>query len=276
MTGNTRFGNMRELNILLLALLALLLALASLPAVAEEGTGEPASFGALFETSGSSLLKLFVLAILIENALAVLFNWRLFRAYFNLRGVKTLVMIVISLIAVFSFNLNIVAELLLQYDVDLSPEDSKLASQVLTALILAGGSSGVNDLMVKFGWRDANRAKEKTVTAAPKNQAWIAIRVSRTNAAGPIGVRLSQSSPQPAVLPDALAGTISNRSMAAKDLLLHNKDRFPSSGGYVVTPGKEYSLSLDAVDAAGQSIPCSIDGKYVFADGAIVDLEVDL
>jgi len=55
---------------------------------------------------------------------------------------------------------------------------------ILTALILSGGSSGVNSLMVALGYRERGRG-EDVVPKAPENQAWIAARAVGVKAVGP-------------------------------------------------------------------------------------------
>ena len=68
-----------------------------------------------FATSFRALIILFVLAILIESALAVIFNWRLFLQVFNGRGVKTLVMIVVSALVVWTFKVDVVFAMMKEY-----------------------------------------------------------------------------------------------------------------------------------------------------------------
>ena len=46
------------------------------------------------------------MAVLLENAFSIIFNWRVFLTYFSLRGMKTLVMIIVSFIVVAVFNID--------------------------------------------------------------------------------------------------------------------------------------------------------------------------
>src|SRR6516225_10013948 len=55
----------------------------------------------VYSTSLSVLTMLFVVALLLESAFSTIFNWRVFLTYFSTRGVKTIIMIVISLIIVY-------------------------------------------------------------------------------------------------------------------------------------------------------------------------------
>jgi len=259
-----------------ITLLAALVITTAGMAQAQETPTNPLALGdaGIYQHSLTALTILFVVAVLLENALAVLFNWRVFLTFFNLRGVKTLVMIAVSWAAVSVFDINVVAALLAAYNK--RPPETEVLSSLLTALILAGGSSGVHNLMVALGFRDPSRERHHT-PQPPKTQAWLAIRVTRKNAVGPITVSVTKStSTPPSATPPELAGTLTTTRASLRDLFLRNRDRFPQSGGYVVEPGKAYELALDARDAAGNPMPSPINGTYAFAPGAIVDFEVTL
>jgi hypothetical protein len=60
-------------------------------AVDAEGPGIALGNNEVFQKSFAALTMLFVLAVLLENAFALLFNWRVFQAYFSARGVRTLI-----------------------------------------------------------------------------------------------------------------------------------------------------------------------------------------
>jgi hypothetical protein len=226
----------------------------------------------LYQESFSALTILFVTAILLENALAVIFNWRVFLTFFNLRGLRTLIMIGVSWAVVKVFHFDTFTELLATYGN--GPATSNTLSTGLTALILAGGSSGIHNLMVSLGLRDKAR-EDAHPPKAPKTQAWIAIRVRRQHAVGTINVAISKTSAQGDAKP-ALAGTLTTTKPSLKDLFLRNKDRFPNSGGYVVEPHQTYEIELDARDADNNPIPSPINGTYTFAPGAVIDFETTL
>jgi len=243
---------------------------------AQETPANPLALGDanIYQQSLTALTILFVVAVLLESALAVIFNWRVFLTFFNLRGIRTLVMIAVSWATVSVFDINVVAALLAAYSK--KPPETEVLSSLLTALILAGGSSGIHNLMVALGFRDASRERQHT-PQPPKTQAWLAVRVTRKNAAGPINLSVSKStSTPPSATPPELAGTLTTTRASLKDLFLRNRDRFPQSGGYVVAPGVAYDLALDARDADGNPVPSAINGTYAFAPGAIVDFEVTL
>jgi hypothetical protein len=51
----------------------------------------------IYGKSGAALTMLFVIAVLLESAFAVIFEWRVFLAYFSVRGIKPIIMIAASL-----------------------------------------------------------------------------------------------------------------------------------------------------------------------------------
>lgn len=229
----------------------------------------------IYEKSLRALTILFVTAVLIENALAVLFNWRVFLTYFSLRGVKTIVSVLVSLVVVLTFKIDVIAALLDAYSS--SKVNSSLPSQVLTALILAGGSSGVNSLMSSLGYRNSSR-EEAVNPKAPATQAWIAIRVNRANSVGPVQVHVTKVElPEGTPKPGAIAGTIGFKRPSLLELLLRNANRFPGNGGYVVEPDTVYRIEVVGHDADGNKLEDPLARQtYCFAPRAIVDFEVTL
>jgi len=230
-----------------------------------------------YNTSFRGLVILFVLAILIESALAVIFNWRLFLQLFYGRGVKTLVMIVVSALVVWAFNVDVIDTMMAAYGI--KPEDGGQGAVAfwLTALILAGGSAGVYRILVALGYRQP-RTPEEAVEKPPKGKAWIAVRTERKAAVGPIEVRIRELGDATDKSPLPLAGTIGNggfwRRVAAVFIL--DRTRFPPAGGYDVRPGKEYRIEVTGRNAAGEGISASMNDTYTFADGAIIDFVTTL
>ena len=236
------------------------------------GALSPSIYGA----SLKALVILFVLAVLIESALAVIFNWRLFLQVFNGRGVKTVIAVAVSALVVWTFNIDVVWDLLKVYGGGTQNADAFI-SKLITAFILAGGSGGVYNILVALGYRNA-KAAEAVQSKPPKNMAWVSVRVTRDKAVGPIVVKLAQSNAVTAASPLPIAGVIRPGSFwrSAWWVFFRDPSRFPPSGGQPVVPGFEYRLQVDAVDENKGKIACPIDGTYAFADGAIVDLEVTL
>jgi len=245
---------------------------------------------AVYSTSISALTVLFVMAVVLESAFAVIFNWRIFLAYFSTKGVKTIVMVVVSLILVYAFNLDVVASLIAAYKLpaaSAAPLDTSLfateaakvsgtVSKVTTALVLAGGSAGVHNLMYALGFR-SNREAEIEPTP-PQDEAWVAVKVKRVNAVGQVQVVVSKvdTVPQGVDAPPAIAGSIGFSRPRLSDLLLRNIDRFPQNGGYVVKPNEPYRILVEGADKNGTTITRLGDRYYVFAPRAIVDFQVEI
>ncbi|ANL87883.1 hypothetical protein [Rhizobium phaseoli] len=244
---------------------------------------------AVYSTSLSALTVLFVTAVILESAFSVIFNWRIFLSYFSSSGVKTIVMVVVSLVVVYVFNLDIVASLVAAYKLPAgtgTPVDTSAfaadveqisgpTSSLITALVLAGGSAGVNNLLSALGFR-SNR-ESKTEPAPPSDEAWVAVKVSRVNAKGLVHVSVWQSDlPTGDVRPPAIAGSVSFSRPSIGELLLRRVDRFPQNGGYVVKPNEVYRILVEGTDAKGARLTRLGDRYFVFAPRAIVDFQVEI
>jgi len=231
-----------------------------------DGNGDDSIVG----DSGAALLKLFVLAVLLESALALLFNWRPFVALFNGRGVKPMFSFGAALFIVFTLEPATVATLLAEYrGGPLRPSDRDIAF-ILEAMILAGGSSGVNRLLVGLGFR--SRVPTEQVVQAPKNEAWLSVGLRRTNAVGPVEVELQEGANL------RLLGIIGQVPRPGRILswFINDYGRIPPSGGYSVTPGTSYLIRLKGKDSSGAPIRSPDWGPHALADRAVVDIELEL
>jgi hypothetical protein len=106
-----------------------------------------------------ALFLLFVLAVLLESALAILFNRRPFVETFNARAVKPMVSTGFALIFVYMFSLELVSTLARLIRPDVQPPDH--TGRILTAMVIAGGSAAVNNLMVGLGFRQPARRRRQ-------------------------------------------------------------------------------------------------------------------
>ena len=149
-------------------------------------------------------------------------------------------------------------------------------SKFVTALILAGGSAGIHNIMTALGFRNSNRQQE-VIQHPPKTEAWISIRVKRVNAVGEVEVKIANLGAVGAAgappAPEPTAGTVVSRRPPLRDLFLRNINRFPQNGGYSLVPSTIYKISVMAKDDQGNSIT-RLGQTYVFAPGAIVDFDV--
>lgn len=227
----------------------------------------------IYNKSLAALTMLFVIAVLLENAFALLFNWRVFLTYFSVAGVKTLVMFAVSLMVVHWYGVDILASLIAAYRKLPAPESTPV-SKVVTAMILAGGSSVVNRIMVALGFRTAT-ADKLPDPKPPADKAWIAVHVQPSKSVGPVSVLIQNLGPANANSPSPLAGTIRFRRPSLKELLWRNVNRFPPNGGYTVAPGVVYKITVVGKDSANAEVRAEI-GEFVFAPNAIADFDVTL
>ena len=221
------------------------------------------AFGEAFK----ALFLLFVLATVLESALAILFNWRPFVETFNARAVRPVVSLAIALVLVFKFNLDIVSGLAKIISPTTLPLDA--AGPILTAMVVAGGSAAVNNLMVTLGFRQV-RTPETVTPKPPLNKGWISVSVIKTPAIkGPVDVGIG--------VPDA-AGAVPAVARLEKSTrpgwryFFHDPGRFPGSGGYAVNSGTAVKVVCTAATIAGGPAKTETWGPNVIADGAIIDL----
>jgi len=231
----------------------------------------------LYSASMAALTMLFVIAVLLENAYAVIFSWRVFLTYFSLPGVKTIIMVVSSLIIVWTFKIDVVSNLIAVYKTTPGNPAQPVSNGFtvfITALILAGGSAGINQIMTSLGFR-SDRQQDIT-PKPPANKAWISVRVTRKDAVSEIFVKVKDLGPADAAAPSPIAGVVSFRRPPLAGLLFPDVHRFPENGGYTVSPDRVYAISAESKNGQGADIKALDTEHYVFAAGAIVDFFVTL
>lgn len=248
--------------------IALLLAAVLLPAAAaaaEDGGGLPSS-GPLYEASFRILFKLFIVAAVLEQALALLFNWKLFREYLDERATKPLVAFIVAAFLVWWFDLNLLSDLLRLFAANGSvvPADG-VVSGALTALILGGGSSAVNNLLTTLGLRPV---REPPAAARPvATAAWVAVKVSRVAAVGTVTVMAADEQG----VQHALGTVDGAQRFRIASFFLRDAGRFPPSGGHVLAPGK-WSILLQGRDRANAQLTSAAWGPYQVDAGSVVNL----
>lgn len=217
-----------------------------------------------------ALFALFVVAVLLEWALALLFNWRVFLTYFDSRGAKTVVSFGVALTLVNAFGLDIMGHMV---RVLWNPTvASDWLTNTLSAMVLAGGSSAVNSLMVTLGFRSV-RTAETVQVRPPPTKAWLAVRFVRDQAVdGPVEFQLQSGQ----------GGYVSLYVFHRKDRrppflrwLLRDPLRFPGSGGYSLAPGEQYKVRLVGHGIDGREVAQEM-GPFTLAPGAIYDIEATL
>jgi hypothetical protein len=227
----------------------------------------------MYNESFRILFALFVLAVLIESGLAVVFNWRPFVDTFDSRGVKTLVSVGFCYFIVETFDFDAMTKLINVYaGVN---QAVNLPGKIVTALILAGGSSGVNNIMISLGFRSAK--PQETQAKPPPTEAWISVSLVRRQSRGPVTIRVGTDANALAV-----AGTITGSARPGGRVVsyfLRDRGRFPSTGGHPVAAGQTYIIDVVGIDANGAAIATTAKsrwGPYPLAPGAIVDLDLTL
>jgi hypothetical protein len=266
---------MNPRNLMLMVCFVMVLTFAHGVAVAQGTTPPPNLLNPKqLEASFAALTQLFVLAVLLENAFALLFNWRVFLAYFSLRGVRSIIMVVVAYLVVTQFHLDIVASLIAVYrstpEATVSPS-SEFLSTLITSLIVAGGSAGVNNVLSALGYR-TDRSQAEQSPQPPNDQAWISLRVQRKAAVGPIWVQVVEVNEPPIA---TISGTVGTDAPRLRELLLRNRDRFPANGGYVVKPGVTYKITVESRTSSSFVVTASV-GSYAFTPRAVVDFEVTI
>jgi hypothetical protein len=241
-----------------------------------------------YDAAAKAIFLLFVLAVVLESALALLFNWRPFVETFNSRAVRPLVAFIVATIFVFKYDLDLITGLV-NASTGLTYGVSK-AGLILTAMVIAGGSAGVNNLLVSLGFRQV-RTPETVVARPEKNQAWISVRLKRVKAVGEVTVCVDPPGAVVAALtddvPDAPApsstasipkvvGTIRGTTRPRLNYFFSDPGRFPGYGGWEVKPNEQIVIKVYGKDKNGEKIGPASWGPYTLADRAIVDIELTL
>ncbi len=223
-----------------------------------------------------SLFVLFVLSLILESGLAVLFQWRPFVVYFDGRGVRTVVSVAFALLFVSTFEMDIVTDLVNVYGQRRIPSPHNLEGYIITALVVAGGSGAVNNLLVGLGFRSVLTSAQLT-PRPPKTEGWISVTLIRKQAQGPVDVLIGAPPIHPATQPP-IAGTITGCSRLSKFVRLFIRDtsRFPMSGGFAVPAGSLCQVQLKGIATSGQPVVSQVWGPETIASSAIIDLELTL
>ncbi|MDF0677302.1 MAG: hypothetical protein P0120_23645 [Nitrospira sp.] len=155
------------LLILFLAMLAPIF-IFGLPVSYAQGPNPPPSTQADYSKLGSALLGYLVISAVLEMALTVVFNWRLFSRYLEGKGWKTPFAILFSAFVVWNYDLNMMKDVL--DALGMCGKDgcsqSPIIGRVVTAFALAGGSDAFFRLFTRLGIRNPLERKEKAAEEA--------------------------------------------------------------------------------------------------------------
>jgi hypothetical protein len=227
----------------------------------------------LYGAAAKTLVLLFALAVLLESALAVVFRWRPFVEILNPRAVRPLVSFLLAWWFVYYFDLDLVTALVNSSN----PQAAKpinMGGQILTALVLAGGSAGVNSILVSLGFRQVSTPQ--TQPKPPPTKAWIAVRaVRKPDTKGNIEVLIGpmltlQDGTQEPPYIETIRGS-SGRGLLS--FFARDRGRSPSYGGHEVDPSQEIYVWLRSLDAPMRKAAW---GPHKPAPGAIIDLDLEV
>ena len=232
----------------------------------------------------TTVLILLLVAILLESALAILFNWRPFVEIFNARAVRPLIAFGVSLVFVISYQFDAVSALMSA--VTQTNSVGLPLGKILTAAILAGGSAGINTLLVALGFREV----KTPTTAGPRpnpNEAWVALKIlPESDLTDDVRVHIGPFIPDApndvtkiplvAVLP---ASHMKERT-AIWRFFFSETNRFPSYGGHSVPLGERCQIAIVANSSQSEKGTSRaifpIPEGFLPAPGAIIDFSIQI
>lgn len=228
----------------------------------------------------------FVIAVLLESAFALLFNWRLFLEFFVGKAWRTPIMFVAAVIIVRAFELDLVAQLFSAYNPEANATIGRGTwfTSAITGMVLAGGSVGVNRLLVALGFRSQLRPEALAPELEP-TEAYVAIRVQGQGAKSLCQVNMDIVDPIPADTPRTLGFVGGSATVGTRlaELLFPVRSRIPPSGGMRVSTTKAYRVSVTDLedgkhsDTLGTPISRPSDSQlFAFSPKAIVDFTIRL
>ena len=109
------------------------------------------------EDVGKVLFVFLVLSVVFEVALTPIFNWRFFMAHLEGKGYKTPITVALAFIVFWGYGLDIIRDLLVALK---RPAEVSIGGQILTALLIAGGSSGVFQIFTRLKIRMAPEERQ--------------------------------------------------------------------------------------------------------------------
>ncbi len=232
------------------------LGIISANAVALEHGKTPAQDNGTYQMIINMLVMIFILAVLIEVALSVLFRWRVFLRHAEGKGWKVPIAFLVSLAIVIAHEIDL-PDVVVAAFAD-TPAGGKVATPaggkevgiLISAFIIAGGSSSVNAVFEKLGWRNPLAQQKKSEKERQKTQGRLWVQVTR-----PVG---SSSVSQPL--------TVSIDGVAV-GMLPPGQDSFGGQDGHTVAQGS-HTIDVSWTDQAGNAQKAS-KSVVVAAEAAI-------
>lgn len=214
-------------------------------ALAEEHGAPPAPDTGVYQPIIKLLSMIFILAVLIEVALSVLFRWRVFLRYTEGRGWKVPIAFVVSFAIVVTHGIDLPGDVVAAFSAaaadggkvvapsDAAAADGKEVGYLISALIIAGGSSSVNSIFEALGWRNPVAQQKKSEKERQKTQGRLWVQVTRPAGGSSVGQPLSVSVDGVAV-----------------GMIPPGQDTFGDKYGHTVRPGS-HTIDVTWTDQAG-------------------------
>ncbi len=137
----------------------------------------PAPDTGVYQPIIKTLTKIFILAVLIEVALSVAFRWRVFLRHSEGRGWKVPIAFGVSLVIVVTHGIDLPGEVVAAFGT--KPEAGKEVGYLISALIIAGGSSSVNSVFEALGWRNPLAQSKKAEKPRKESRGRLWVRETR-------------------------------------------------------------------------------------------------
>lgn len=225
------------------------------------------------------LVAALVLALLLESAFELLFNWRLFQVYLIGRAWRTPIMLVGSWLVVEAFRFDLMAALMAAYYPSPGAKPSHSAyTSLLTAMVLAGGSGGVHRILVALGFRSPlHKVEAEREDLRQKGDAWVSVKVRSAQQAQVRAVEVT--APGDTLDVPTTYGLTKVRKPSLLELLFGDLDRVPHSGGFRLSSDRCYRFTVaagnDIYDLDGRKLATPASARaYRFAPGAIFDFNL--
>ncbi len=115
------------------------------------------------------LIVFVVLSVVFEVALTPVFSWRIFLKHCYKKGYRTPIAVGLAFLVFWAYDLNIITQLLEVLNQPIPPKSDSFVTtwgttwggKALTALLIAGGSSGIFQIFTRLGLRNPFAIGEK-------------------------------------------------------------------------------------------------------------------
>ncbi|MGK5032685.1 hypothetical protein [Janthinobacterium sp. MDT1-19] len=227
------------------------------------------------------LVAAFVLAVLLESAFELLFNWRLFQEYFVGKAWRTPIMFAVTLLVVRQFGFDPLAQVFNAYQGGGAHGKDDWLTAIISAMILAGGSVGVNRIMTSLGIRSPFPKAEQELARLNDREAYLSVTVRAKAGSERYAVNMSDM-PAASDTPQVLGIIGANREGRLRNLFFPTSLRVPRSGGTRVSVDKSYRISVtdlrtgDVYDIFGKPSSATAAPPLRFAPRAFVDIVIIL